>query len=372
MKGKHQKKQKGFWEGLLEKLPWKKDEDDQGMVRLSGGKEPMSKKKKLIIIFSSIGAVVLALIITVVSIVTGYLNQVNRVSDLSGDLGINSALPTDDVQNIALFGLDTRNNDESGRSDAMIILSIDRKHNKIKMTSIARDSLVDFGDGKKSKLTHAFGWGGHSLAVKVINKNFGMDITDFAYVNFYEFAGIIDYIGGVEVDVSASEMNVMNRKYTKYIREMGIDCPDVTQTGMQRLNGGQALAYSRNRYTGSDLERGNRQKEVLEAAYAQVKDTPMTKFPALISKILSMCHTNMTNSEMLSIATWAVTKQPSIEQFGLPSKELNAEIGNRGDGYGSVVRYDMQQASQVLYNFIYEPEPEPQTDPTGETATPAQ
>lgn len=355
MKGKHEKNNEKPMKSLHE---------------LAGEKIPMSKKKKLIIIFSSIGAVLLALIITVVSVVAGYLNQVNRVSDLSGDLGINSDLPTKGVQNIALFGLDTRNNDESGRSDAMIILSIDRVHNKIKMTSIARDSLVDFDDNRKSKLTHAFGWGGYKLAVKVINKNFGMNITDFAYVNFHEFSGIIDHIGGVEIDVSASEMYVMNNKYTKYIRELGIDCPDITQPGLQRLNGGQALAYARNRYTGNDIDRGNRQKEVLEAAYAQVKDTSLTKFPALISKFLGMCHTNLTNSELLSIATWAVTNQPTMEQFSLPSKELNAEIGNRGDGYGSVVRYDMQQASQVLYNFIYEPEPE--TDPTGEAATPAE
>ena len=354
----------------------KKDKNEKPMKalhELAGEKEPMSKKKKLIILLSSIGAVLLALIITVVSIVSGYLNQVNRVSDLSGDLGLNEALPTEGVRNIALFGLDSRADNESGRSDAMIILSIDQVHNKIKMTSIARDSLVDFG-GYQSKLTHAFGWGGYSLAVKTINKNFGMNITDFAYVNFFEFSGIIDYIGGVEIDVSESEMRVMNRKYTKYIRELGIPCPDLTAPGVQRLNGGQALAYSRNRYTGSDLDRGNRQKEVLEAMYAQVKDTPLTKYPTLISKVLEMCHTNMTNKELLDVATWVVTNKPTIEQFSLPSKELNAEIGDRKDGYGSVVRYDMKQAAQVLYEFIYEPAPTTTTtaDATATTTTAAQ
>lgn len=372
MKGKHSKHSgttNGFFEKIKGVFSRNKAENGEKMVRLKGDKVPMSKKKKIILsIVISLAAIALALVIVAVSVATSYLNQVSRLSDLSGDIGVNSDLPTDGVQNIALFGIDSRNNDESGRSDAMIILSIDRVHNKIKMTSIARDSLVQF-DNYQSKLTHAFGWGGYALAVKTINKNYGLNITDFAYVNFHEFAGIIDYIGGVNIDVSASEMQVMNNKYTKYIREMGIDCPDITQTGMQRLNGGQALAYSRNRYTGNDIERNNRQKEVLEAMFAEVKDVPLTKFPSLISKVMELCHTNMTNSELLSVATWALTKQPTTEQISIPTKELNA-IGGIYDRYGWVYRYDMKQAAQVIYEFIYEPETESET--TDDTATPAE
>ncbi len=311
------------------------------------------QKKTFLAIGISVGAVLLALIITVITLISGWLGKIQRESELSeGDIGINSDLPdSKKVQNIALFGLDTRADDDSGRSDAMIILSIDRVHNKIKLTSIARDSLVKIEGHGQSKITHAWSWGKAKLAVKTINQNFGMNITDYVYVNFYEFAKLVDLVGGVMIDVSPAELNIMNNYYGPSLRHLGY----VNATaGYVRLNGAQALAYSRNRYTGSDIDRGNRQKEVLEAMFAEVKDMPLTKFPSLISQSLEMMHTTLSNDELMSIARWALTSSPTFEQFGLPSKECKAQGGDWGDGHGWVWHYDMDLATQVLHNFIYE------------------
>ena len=311
------------------------------------------QKKWLIGIGISVGAVLLALIITAATLISGWLGKIQRESELSeGDIGINSDLPdSKKVQNIALFGLDTRADDDSGRSDAMIILSIDRVHNKIKLTSIARDSLVAIDGHGQSKITHAWSWGKAKLAVKTINQNFGMNITDYAYVNFYEFAKLVDLVGGVMIDVSPAELNIMNNYYGPSLRHLGY----VNATaGYVRLNGAQALAYSRNRYTGSDIDRGNRQKEVLEAMFAEVKDMSLTKFPTLISQSLEMLHTTLSSDELMSMARWALTSSPTFEQFGLPSKECKAQGGDWGDGHGWVWHYDMDLATQVLHNFIYE------------------
>ncbi len=354
----------------------KEDKNTQvNLAALAAAQQPKPRKKRWKVVLISILAVVVALVVAGVSVVMGYLGQIQQVSDLSGDIAVNSSLPVTGVKNIALFGLDTRKDSDMGHSDAIIILSLDYDHDKIKLTSIARDSFVwfdpeDYAFSPKpvapfqSKLTHAFWWGSHKkkgggsqTAVKVINKNYQMNITDFVFVNFYEFAEIIDYIGGVEIDVDTAEMGVMNRKYCGYIREMGIDCPDITQTGLQRLNGGQALAYSRNRYTGTDIERGNRQKEVLSAMYAQVGDTSLTKYPTLISKVLEMCHTNLSKGEMLKIATWAVTNTPSMEQFSLPPKGLPVSSG---------MKYDLDAAADALHDFIYEPEPTPESSSISE------
>ncbi len=322
-------------------------------------KPPMKRWKKWAIgVSCGVGGILLALVLVVVCFGISLLGKINRVNELEGDIGVNSALPTQGVvQNIALFGLDTQKDTERGRSDAIIILSIDRVHNKIKLTSFARDSLVPIDGHNQSKLTHAFWWGGASLAVKTLNQNFAMNITDYAYVNFFEFAELIDYIGGVELDVNAGEMRVMNTKYIPELNALGISCTKVTSTGKQHLTGGQVLAYSRDRYTGSELDRGNRHKEVLEAMYAAVKDTSLTKYPAMIGRVLERCHTSLSNDEMLDIATWAITKRPSFEQFGLPSLECHAEIGDRHDGYGDVVRYDLDLAADLLYTFIYEKQP---------------
>ncbi len=333
-------------------------------VRLSDAAAPKKRrltpkqKKWLIGIAIGVGAVVLALVVTAVTLVGSMLGQINRESELSeGDVGITeeSTQLSKDVKNIALFGLDSRSDNESGRSDAIIILSVDRVHDKIKLTSIARDSLVAIDGHGQSKITHAFAWGKAKLAVKTINQNFGMNITDYAYINFFEFAEIIDYIGGVMIDVDASEASVMNDYYGPELLRLGFDYVRVS-AGYQRLSGPQALAYSRNRYTGSDIDRGNRQKEVLEAMFAQAKDIPLTKYPSVISQILSMCHTTLTNSEMMSMATWAVGSSPVFEQFSLPSPECKAQGGNWNDGHGWVWHYDMGLATEILHKFIYEEE----------------
>lgn len=339
----------------------KKADAQQVQLSAQGAKRKgLSKKKKWIIgIASSVGAILLALVIVVVTWGASLMGNIQRESELSeGDVAINSELPhTDKVQNIALFGLDSRKDTESGRSDAIIILSIDRVNSKIKLTSIARDSLVKIDGRGESKITHAFGWGGAKLAVKTLNQNFGMNITDYAYLNFFEFTKLIDSLGGVMINVDAAELNIMNNYYGPELRTLGLDYQNAT-TGYVRLNGVQALAYSRNRYTGSDIDRGNRQKEVLEAMFAEVKDTSLTKFPALISQVLEMVHTTLTNSELLDIAQWALMSSPSFEQFSLPSPECKAQGGDWGDGHGWVYHYDMDLATEILHQFIYEEAPQ--------------
>lgn len=317
-------------------------------------KKKLTKKQLAIRITLITVASLLAVVLVAVTIMWAMIaGNVQKGSELESDIGINSDLPTEGVQNIALFGLDTRKDNEVGHSDAMIIVSIDRTHNKVKMTSLARDSLVEIDGHDRSKLTHAFGWGGVNLAVKTINQNFGMNIRDYAYVNFFEFAKIIDYVGGVNIDVSESEMRVMNKHYVSWIQSYGINCPRITKTGMQRLNGGQALAYARNRYSGTDLDRGDRQKEVLQAMFDEVKNLPLTKFPGLITKILGMCHTNMTSGELMSIATWALTSGPEFVNNTLPSPECKAWGGNHRP-HGWVWIYDLDYATAVLHDFIYE------------------
>lgn len=352
------------WCGADTNAITRKDEAKQVCLSAQGAKrQGLSKKKKWLIgILSSVGAIILALVIVVVTWGASLMGNIHRESELSaGDIAINSDLPhTDKVQNIALFGLDSRQDNESGRSDAIIILTIDRVNSKIKLTSIARDSLVAIDGRGQSKITHAFGWGGAKLAVKTLNQNFGMNITDYAYVNFFEFTKLIDSLGGVMIDVDAAELDIMNNYYGPELRALGFDYQNAT-TGFVRLSGVQALAYSRNRYTGSDIDRGNRQKEVLEAMFAEVKDTSLTKFPALISQVLEMVHTTLTNSEMLSIAQWALMSSPSFDQFSIPSPECKAQGGNWGDGHGWVYHYDMGLATEILHQFIYE-EPSQQED----------
>lgn len=277
-------------------------------------------------------------------------------------IGISSDTHTDSsIINIALFGTDSRQNDDNGRADAQMVISIDKKHNKIKMTSIARDTKVTVEGYGYQKITNAWRLGSmskkpevtaSSLAVKTLNQNFNLDIKDYIEVNFYQFATIIDFLGGVEIDVDASEMSVMNKKYIGHINEMGIKCEKIKKTGLQLLNGGQALAYSRNRYTGDDVTRGSRQREVLIAIYEKFKDTSISKYPSLISMVLPNCITSLSDKEILDLAIWAATNKPTIEQLSMPTKELNA-YGQTINGAWHYV-YDLKKASNIFHEFIYE------------------
>lgn len=299
-------------------------------------------------------ASVLAVLILIPAIwITSVFGKIQK-ENLSGDLGINENVEvfSKDIKNIALFGLDTRSNNTTGRSDAILVLTIDKMHNAIKLTSIARDTYIEYENGKHDKITHAWANGKANLSVKTINRNFNLDITDYVAVNFYQFAEIIDYIGGVMIDVDSAEMKVMNNNYITELNNLGIKCEPITKTGMQLLNGGQALAYSRNRYTGSDLTRGNRQREVLAAMFDAAKSMNKAKFPKLVEMILERCTTSLSSSEMLSVGTWALTKSPEIKNLGIPNSELKA--GGQMINGTSYMVYDLDKASKIIHEFIYE------------------
>lgn len=214
-----------------------------------------------------------------------------------------------EVVNIALFGVDTRDmSGDSGRSDAMIILSIDKAHKKIKLTSLARDTRVEIEGYGNEKLCHAYAYGGPELAIQTINRSFGLDIRDYVTVNFEQLEEIIDYLGGVIVNVDQDEANELER--------MGVG--PVTQTGDIRLTGAQAVAYARNRTTGSDVDRQSRQREVLMSLYSEARSKSLIEYPGILEQVLKMCETTLSSDVLMELGMWAVVNNPAMEQFALP------------------------------------------------------
>lgn len=247
------------------------------------------------------------------------------------------------VKNIALFGVDQENG-SVGRSDTMIILSINRENNTIKMTSLARDSLVPIEGHGEEKLTHSWAYGHAKLALKTINQAYGMNITDYVYVNFEEFVDVIDYIGGVTVHVNKLELEAINYTPDKSERLSG--------TGTHRLTGRQALVYARCRKD-SDKNRTARQREVLIAMYEQVRKQPITKLPETLRKVLRLCHTTLSAEEIMDMAKWAILETPTIQSLSLPNSQLKPWSGILDRARGWVYVYDLSAAKRVLYNFIY-------------------
>ncbi len=269
---------------------------------------------------------------------------VDSVPDLDPDEIDKIEQTVSNVHNIALFGVDQESG-SVGRSDTMIILSVDRDNGKIKMTSLARDSLVPIEGHGEEKLTHSWAYGHAKLALKTINQAYGMNITDYVYVNFEEFIEVINYIGGVEVHVNQLELEAIN-----YTTDESKKLPG---TGVHRLTGQQALIYARCRKD-SDKNRTARQREVLIAMYEQVRKQPISKLPETLKKVLRLCHTNMNGDTVMELARWALLNTPTIESLSLPNSQLKPWSGILDRQRGWVYVYDLDAAKKVLYSFIYE------------------
>lgn len=322
-------------------------------------------KRSLAVFLTSFLSVILVLAITLLATAHIWLSQINREPFDPDNIEIPESAKDvydgQDVVNIALYGIDSRYVDEPSRSDAIMILTFDRKHKKIKMTSIARDTYVDILGRGKDKITHAYIFGGPELALNSLNSAFNLNITDYVTANFWALADIIDYVDGVSIDVSSAEMNDINANYIPYMNSMGIECEYIKEAGTQNLTGGQAVAYCRVRHVGGDVMRGERQREVLMAIYEKLKDLSPLKYPQLINLILSECSTSLTNNEILSLGTWAVTNMGSLqfETLGMPTSDLD-KGGQMINGIWYYI-YDLDEAAKVIENFILENEQQTDT-----------
>ena len=319
-------------------------------------KKRKNKKKKTLIVLASLVLVLVIVAGTLFGYYNSLLNSMSK-SELDMDnIGLSGDYFHESIKNIAVFGLDSRDNNFDGRSDAIIIITIDDVHDKIKMTTVARDSYVEIEGNGKDKITHAHWFGGPELAVKTLNQNFNMEITDYVTVNFFGMVEIIDEIGGVELDVDRQEMYSINNNYAPELNSIGLDCPEVTTTGLQKLTGAQALAYSRNRgSSGGDIDRGNRQKEVLAAIYNSLTSINTSQFHTLVKIVLDNCQTSLTNSEITKLASWAALNLPSIESLSLPDADCNPQYGDAGyvDGIW-YFKYDLDVATQKFHDFVNE------------------
>ena len=255
------------------------------------------------------------------------------------------------IKNIAVFGVDSRNGEDTGNSDAIMIVSIDGKRGKIKMVSIARDTYVNLPKYGKTKITHAYSYGGPELAMATLNENFGMDITDYVTVNFEQLAQIIEKMGGIDVEINEGERQELN----KYVAP-GVE--KVQETGAVHLNGEQAVSYSRIRKNDNDDMRTARQRKVMMCLFEKAKDIKPLQYPSYVKMFMPMMETSMTDLEILQLASIATNKNLILEQDSFPNDYIQT------DGYKTktevegvelwVYHYDLEQATDMLQKFVYD------------------
>lgn len=315
----------------------------------------MSKLKK-IVIFLFILVIVLPLVtFGITSSFIGNMHDSKLNTESLNDL---SYANKEGIKNILLMGSDARPGEKTARTDSIMILTIDKIHKDIKITSLARDTFVDIPRHGYSKLTHAYAFGKEDLLIKTIEKNFGLDINDFVLINFESFISIIDSLGGVTVDVTQNEINELNKfipeTYKWSTNKDKGEMKFIENPGEQKLNGYQALSFARIRHNDSAFGRDNRQRMIVASVMKEIKSTPKIKYPFLLKAASPYIKTNMNTLDILKSAlnvTFIGTDNIKQMEFPIvdpPGYSTGGILGR----HGWVLRFE-DSTVEDLKNFIF-------------------
>lgn len=259
------------------------------------------------------------------------------------------------VTNIAFFGLDRRNKNDSCRSDTIIIVSLDTKLKKIKISSIMRDTYVNIKDHDMTKINHAYAYDGPQLAVRTLNENFNLDIRNFVAVDFFQLEDIIDALGGINIDMQSEEIEHTNYNMAHVARLEKKSVIPVTEAGTQILNGMQAVAYSRIRSTaGGDFRRSERQRTVLTAMMQKIKNAGKGEFVQIVTQILPFVETSLNKTDILKTGMSVFSLDiNTIEEKRFPLDGYCS--GEMIEGVWYLVT-DLEMTSGQLHKYIYDEE----------------
>ena len=299
---------------------------------------------------------------------TQNITETTTVSVKSGGA---SLLSSDNVLNIMLFGQDAAESEEDhGRSDTTILLSIDNVHQKIKMTSFQRDTYVSIPGHGDGKLNSAYTLGGERLSINTIEQNFGIKVDKYATVDFDSFREIISVLGGVDIELNQEEIRYINAQIDVN------DQTDVTnfieydpnlETQVVHLDEYQALWYARNRgetalggnpeysFSGDDWDRTQRQRKLLQTIIKSLREeASLTKLVAIANKIGPYVTTNLTKGDITFLLSNVLTYMGyDMEELSVPT-ENTWRYGMTDDGQSVIVITDWDGARGDMASFIYE------------------
>ena len=261
-----------------------------------------------------------------------------------------------EIYNILLIGKDGVSQKKS-RADTMIILTIDNKNKNLKLTSLARDTLVYVPDKGYDKLNHSFYYGGCDLLIKTINENFDLDIEDYAVVDFKSFVDVINILGGVEINIEDREIEglnkVINACYGLEIENGGNNIEYITSSGNHLLNGYQALAYCRLRKIDNCFYRDARQRKVLESLAYKLSKVSVFKYPELIGTLLKHVDVNVSTDKILDLAIISrKLTSYEIKQLEFPTENYR-EDGTLKSNSQYIIKWRKKESIKALHEFIY-------------------
>lgn len=319
-------------------------------------KKKSRTQKKLVLL--SIEIVVL-LLLSVFLFVVIKLSKIGRQQLNMENVAVNEDISDETLEamsnyrTIALFGLDNRSNGNlsSGRSDVIMLATINNRSHEVRLVSVYRDSYLNTGYDVYEKCNAAYARGGPERAISMLNTNLDLDISDYVTVDFNSIIESIDLLGGVEMTITDDEANLM----LGYIRELNeltghnTKCP--TSGGTYTLDGVQATAFARIRYGGGDdYKRTERQRAVLSAMVAKAQKSDLKTINKLIDQIFGDIQTSFDNADLIALAA-DVFNYDIGATSGFPYEKTTKKYSKIGD---VVIPCDLASNVTELHNFLFD------------------
>lgn len=257
--------------------------------------------------------------------------------------------------NVAFFGVDARDGSlgKGNRSDTIMVCSINMDTHEVRLVSIYRDTYLNLGNDSYGKCNRAYALGGPEQAIGMINMNTDLYITDYITVGFEGLMKAVDALGGIEMDLTETEIIHLNNYQSTMAAEMGIDYTPVANSGRQVLNGLQATAYCRIRYGGGDdFRRAQRQRDVLVAMMEKGKKASLGELTDAIYAVLPNVRTSLDVEDLLPllgmIGDYKVTKSDGFPFEGMRN---GGTIGTNGS---CVVSTSLEENVIRLHELLYD------------------
>lgn len=257
-------------------------------------------------------------------------------------------------RNIALFGVDARDGQlgRGTRSDSIIIASINQDTQEIKLVSVFRDTFLNLSNDTYNKCNAAYAQGGPEQAISMLNTNLDLDITDYVTVGFGGLIDSVNALGGIEMEIMEVEISHLNNYQLTMAEELGVDYIPIKHSGRQVLNGMQATAYCRIRYTkGDDFRRAQRQRDVLTAMMEKAKEASVSSLTEMVDAILPEVETSLGVNEIISVLG-SVAGYNVVASDGFPFEDnrTGANVGSKGS---CVIPDDLEENVVELHELLF-------------------
>lgn len=281
------------------------------------------RRKRMILL------VVEVIILAVLSVVAYGVFKLGKLDfNILDERNLEAYKDTGPYTNIALFGLDSRNDELEGgvQSDSIMIASINNETSEVKLISVYRDTLLKQKDGTYEKANSAYNVGGPEDAISMLNRNFDLDIKNYISVNFSALIKAIDALGGIELEMTEEEADWCYKYAMDTAEIAGVECGDFeVKAGKQHVDGVHAVAYARIRYTeGNDFKRTERQREVLEKTAQKAKEADFLTLNQIVDEVFPLISTSFSMQDLLGFAANALD-YTIVETSGFPYQVTTSE-----------------------------------------------